>query len=107
MLNRFSSMPNEAEPVAAPPRFASESLTPGISPHRLEREVQRQLLAEPHLKFSSLVVRRLENGVCLQGVLEADADAPDVVSLVQRIAGVDQVLNHLLVASNCDRPRKG
>lgn len=107
MLNRFSSMPNEAQPVAAPPRFASEAISPVASPHRLEREIQRQLLAEPHLKFSSLVVRRVENGVCLQGVLEADVDAPDVVSLVQRIAGVDQVLNHLLVHSTFDRPRKG
>ena len=108
MLHRFSSsIPVDADPASGPPRFAVDRMTPVGAPHGLECEVQRELLSQPHLRFSSLVVRRLQNGVCLQGVLEADDDAPDVVSVAQRIAGVDQVLNHLLVSTCCTRPAKG
>lgn len=88
-----------------PPRFASEALD--RSPHWIEQEVQRELLSHPSLRFSSLVIRRLGNGVCLQGVLEEDADAPDVCTVAQRVAGVEQVLNHLVVAPRCQVPRKG
>ena len=66
-------------------------------PHHIEQEVQRRLLAEPELRFSSLVIRRTPNGVCLEGVLEAEDDTPDVCALVRKVAGVDEVLNHLVV----------
>lgn len=107
MVNRFSTTSIDADMVSAPPQFAVERVTPVTLPHRLECEVRRELLSQPHLRFSSLVVRRLENGVCLQGVLEADDNAPDVVSIAQRVAGVDQVLNHLLVSGCSEVPRKG
>ncbi len=85
-----------------PPQFAFEAIDPLAGNHRIEREVQRELLSEPRLKFSSLVIRRMNNnGVCLQGVLEADDESPDVCSLAQRVSGVEQVLNHLVVT-----PRK-
>ncbi len=90
------------------PRFASEALEVGFNRgHRIEQEVQRELLAEPGYHFASLVIRRLDNGVCLQGVLEATDDAPDVSSIAQRVSGVAQVLNHLLVTPRRDVPRKG
>jgi osmotically-inducible protein OsmY len=88
---------------SSPPRFAAEALhgsedTGGFqSPHQVELDVQRELLAQPSLRFSSLVVRRISNGVCLQGVLETDADSADVCSIAQRVSGVQQVLNHLVV----------
>lgn len=104
MLNRVSSV--SVEPSLAPPRFASEAVTSAPMPHQIEREVQRELLSQPHLRFSSLVVRRMENGVCLQGVLETDENAPDVVTIAQRVCGVDQVLNRLLVSEKC-RAQKG
>ena len=66
-------------------------------PHRIEEDVQRELLGHAGLKFSSLVVRRIRNGVCLEGVLEADDDAPDVGTLAQTVVGVEEVLNHLVV----------
>ena len=76
----------------------AESLSlPPLHPHRLEEDVQRELLAHPHLQFSSLVVRRVPGGVCLEGVLESCEPRVDVSTLVQRIAGVEQVLNHLVV----------
>ena len=89
---------------SSPPRFASEALSD--SPHQVELDVQRELLAQPSLHFASLVVRRINNGVCLQGVLESDADSPDVSSIAQRVSGVRQVLNHLVIAAS-RLPAKG
>src|SRR5579863_4916240 len=91
---------------SSPPRFASEALGGIQSPHQVEQDVRSALLAQPSLHFSSLVVRRIDNGVCLQGVLEADANSPDVCSIARRVAGVCQVLNHLVVAAS-RLPAKG
>jgi hypothetical protein len=66
------------------------------APHGLEQAVHRRLRAQPGLRFASLVIRRIPNGVCLEGVLESDADQ-DVCHLARSIAGVDEVLNHLVV----------
>ncbi|MBI3863559.1 MAG: hypothetical protein HY290_16840 [Planctomycetia bacterium] len=86
---------------SSPPRFASEALG-GPSPHQVEQDVRRILLSQPSLHFASLVVRRIADGVCLQGVLEADEGSPDVSSIAQKVAGVNCVLNHLLIAPNRD-----
>ncbi len=91
---------------SSPPRFASQALGDLQSPHQVELDVQRELLSQPSLHFASLVVRRINNGVCLQGVLEADADSPDVCSIAQRVSGVRQVLNHLVIAGG-RLPAKG
>lgn len=90
---------------SSPPRFASEAVGVLPSPHQIELDVQRALLAHPSLRFASLVVRRIDNGVCLQGVV--DVDSPDVCDIVQRVSGVGQVLNHLLVAPRREIPAKG
>ncbi len=66
------------------------------APHRLERAVRRHLMSHPKLRFSTLVIRRIPNGVCLQGVLEESVDL-DVCSLARSVAGVNEVLNHLVV----------
>jgi hypothetical protein len=71
--------------------------------HRMEYAVRRALLSHPELQFSSLVIRRVRDGVCLEGVLNAAPDSPDVCSLAQTVAGVNQVLNHL-VTRNPERP---
>jgi osmotically-inducible protein OsmY len=92
--------------LTAPPQFASEALNPP-TPHRVEQEVQRELLAQPTLRFASLVVRRIDNGVCLQGVVEADEEHPDVCRIAQRIAGVQNVLNRLVVTPRRELPVKG
>ncbi len=72
-------------------------------PHQIEQDVQRELLGHPNLNFASLVVRRIQRGVCLEGVLNADHNAPDVCALAQLVSGVDEVLNHLVVRE-CERP---
>lgn len=68
-------------------------------PHQIEAEVRRTLLGEPDLRFASLVVRRVPDGVCLEGVLESGEDAPDVDDLARQVRGVERVINHLLVRS--------
>lgn len=88
---------------SSPPRFASEAIG-GPSPHQIEQDVRRILLSQPSLRFSSLVVRRIADGVCLQGILETDDGSPDVCTVAQRVAGVNCVLNHLLIAPNRDVP---
>ena len=90
-----------------PPRFAADALPTLPSPHQVEQDVQRELLSHPRLHFSSLVVRRIDNGVCLQGILQVDDDSPDVCSIAQRVAGVSHVLNRLLIAHGRELPLKG
>lgn len=66
-------------------------------PHLLERTVSRELL-QSKLPLSSLVVRRMPAGtVCLEGVIHVDDAEDDVESLVQQVAGVNAVLNRLVV----------
>ena len=78
-----------------------------LHPHRLEQDVRNQLMSEPGLNFTSLVVRRLRDGLCLEGVLETDDGADNVTSIVRRICGATQVLNHLVVHRARELPRKG
>ncbi|MSR57256.1 MAG: BON domain-containing protein [Planctomycetaceae bacterium] len=109
---RFAS-----QALVVPPSIASALIAPALippatigsaeTPHRIEQDVRRVLLSQPSLHFSSLVVRRIDDGVCLQGVLEADDEAPDVCGIAQRVEGVRQVLNRLLIASRHDLPPKG
>ncbi|REJ92275.1 MAG: BON domain-containing protein [Planctomycetota bacterium] len=70
-------------------------------PHHIEQQVRRALLAEEDLHFSRLVVRRVADGVCLEGTLYLDPgrDSVDVDRLARQVAGVDLVINHLLVHS--------
>jgi len=65
--------------------------------HDFERDIQRKLLETPGLHFSSLVIRRLENGVCVQGVLESADAHPDIGRLIREISGVTNVLDQVVV----------
>lgn len=85
----------EASPPAV--RFDSPSDRADSKMQRLAQDVRRELLSCPGLEFSSLVVRRIQNGVCLQGVLEANPSKHDVSRLARSVAGVECVLNHLVV----------
>jgi osmotically-inducible protein OsmY len=67
-----------------------------LGAHRVELDVRRQLLANPRLHFSSLVVRRVRDGVCLEGVVETDERLDDVGRFVGTVAGVNTVLNRLV-----------
>ena len=65
--------------------------------HDYERDIQRKLLEMPGLHFSSLVIRRVDNGICVQGVLESSGPHLDVVRLVRELAGVENVYDQLVV----------
>ena len=67
------------------------------SEHEYERDIQRRLLEAPGLHFSSLVVRRLENGICVQGVLETSGSHLDLGRIVREISGVENVVNQVVV----------
>ena len=62
-----------------------------------EADIRRRLLAEEGLIFSSLVVRRVADGICLEGVLEIEADDIDVNAAAVRIIGKTALRNHLVV----------
>ena len=66
-------------------------------PHQLEREVQRRILADGGLSISSLVIRRIRDGVCLEGVLESPQSSSQVESIARTVEGVQRVLNCLVV----------
>ena len=82
------------------PRFAHLECDPFSAPHRIEQEVQRTLLGQPDLRFSSLVIRRTADGVCLQGFMESSNAHTDVCSLARKVAGVQNVINQL-VTTQC------
>ncbi len=78
-----------------------QSRTQQCGCHQVEEEVRRQLLSDPNLHFSDLVIRRLPDGVCLEGFLDVNCDSGHISDLAQRVAGVETVLNRLI---NCPAP---
>ncbi len=103
---RLSDAKTVEEPVCCDTLVLSPVDSVMLHPHRLEQEVRNRLMAEPSLNFTSLVVRRVRDGLCLEGVLEAD-DSDDVSTLVRRVCGATPVLNHLVVHRTRELPRKG
>lgn len=69
-------------------------------PHDVEAEVQRVLLGTPDLDFTSLVVRRVPQGVCLEGVVHSTRPSKDVADLARTVKGVEVVINHLLMCGD-------
>ncbi len=77
------------------PRSSTDS---GIfSPlHPLEYEVLRRIQSHPELRIASLVIRRVPQGVCLQGVIESDPEHVNFQQLLSKIEGVEHVINQLV-----------
>ncbi len=86
--------------LLSPPRPAGVR----TSVHQLEADVRRALLSSEGLDIASLVVRRLPNGVCLEGVINVNSDDVDVCKAVRQLSGVGEVVNHLVVCWNCPEP---
>ena len=74
------------------------------SARELETDVRRALNAANGLDIGSLVVRRLPNGICLEGVIRVSSDDFDVCGAVREIEGVGEIVNHLVVCWNCPQP---
>lgn len=72
---------------------------PLLCQHEVEQAIWRELHSIPGVHFSSLTVRRVPRGVCLQGIMEVDDGVAchDVCDLVKRIAQIENVVNQLLV----------
>ncbi len=94
-----------AVPLVAPPIPETCSPLPG---HSFEARIRHDLMACPELQFSSLVVRRIPDGVCLEGVVSTSEDRLGVCQLVREVAGVTAVLNHLVMCPEAkSQPPKG
>lgn len=78
------------------PATTDEPSSISLHSHGVEHAIRRRLLEEPGLNFSSLVVRRIQNGICLEGIVETD-ECPDLREMVQSVSGVTEVLNHVMV----------
>ena len=70
-----------------------------VQPHSVESGVRRELLSSPNFSVTSLVVRRIPNGVCLEGMVEVHGKEADIDATARRVHGVQEVQNHLLVCS--------
>ena len=67
--------------------------------HVTELQVQRELLSRKKWAFHSLVVHRMRDGICLQGVVQAedDTDTAEICDIARTVAGVTNVINHLVL----------
>lgn len=70
---------------------------PNEAPHEIEGRVRSALISHPDVEFASLVVRRTENCVFLQGVMCAGSNIPDLAHVVRQVAHVENVLNQVLI----------
>lgn len=67
--------------------------------HLTELMVQRELLARKEWSFHSLVVHRMRDGICLQGVVQGNdqIDTSEICDVAREAAGVANVINHLVL----------
>ena len=109
-MSRSHSHPHSVSgsPVALDDPVPSGSSVEIIAPHRFDRQphaietaVRRKLACQDGVHFFDLVVRRVPDGVCLEGVMRSDHDCPDIGDVVREIAGVERVINHLLILPTC------
>lgn len=85
----------------APVALCGDDSTTAVSPlpidhHLLEFDVQHRLRTVPGLDFETLVIRRVPDGVCLEGVLKSGEGDPDLTDLVRQVAGVTRVLDRIV-----------
>ncbi len=98
-----------APPSARPVPATQEELSVGGDSgwHLLEREIQRELRQQPGMKFSRLVVRRIRDGVCLEGLLLVDDDhVPDIAQMVRELVNCQSVVNRLQVLPRSAQPER-
>lgn len=68
-------------------------------PHQIECDVQRRLLNDLELTIHSLVVHRLVDGVCIEGVVEGGTPLEEITRAVESVSGVERVMNRLVQRS--------
>jgi hypothetical protein len=76
--------------------------------HSFEARIRHDLMARPELEFSSLVVHRIPDGICLEGVVTTTTEGADLCQMVREVAGVNAVINHLVMCPQTAlQPKKG
>ena len=70
-------------------------ITPDESSHLLETSVQRRL-AEENVQVEGLVVRRLADGVCLEGFVEGPVDMAALCRSLEELDNIGEVRNRLV-----------
>ncbi|MBX3436829.1 MAG: hypothetical protein KF861_05000 [Planctomycetaceae bacterium] len=83
-----------------PPGSSVDVIAPhrvDVHPYAVETAVRKKLTAQDGVHFLELVVRRVPDGVCLEGVMQTDNECLDIADLVRQCAGIDRVINHLLI----------
>lgn len=105
--SRAAKKPTVAQ--AAPATAVATAVVETGSPvppsrHRLEFDVQHQLLTAPGLEFDSLVVRRVPDGVCLEGVLKSTGEGCELADLARKVTGVTRVLDRVVRMPKVDAP---
>jgi hypothetical protein len=90
------------------PELPKTQSPPPPQGHSFEARIRHDLMAHPELKFSSLVVHRIPDGICLEGVVSTTTEGVDVCQMVREVAGVNEVLNHLVLRPlGSPQPQKG
>ena len=90
------------------PELPKTQAAPLAQGHSFEARVRHDLMARPELAFSSLVVHRIPDGICVEGVVTSTTEGVDVNQMVREVAGVNSVLNHLVMCPlSALQPRKG
>ena len=96
-------MPTEAlSPSIGGTSPSVQDSPPQLNCHNIESEVRRELLSTSGMQITSLVVRRLPNGVCLQGVVRFDEKEFDFCDHLRRVPGVTRILNRMVVCCESD-----
>ncbi len=67
------------------------------SPHSLEKRVHHELVRSNTPKFESVIIHRIQNGICLEGCIDSLADSIKACRIAKTVKGVNKVLNHLMV----------
>ena len=109
MRKQFLTRPAKRRPLPAGTKLGGKGLsTPTLyqdSPHSVEERVQRLLLSDSRFHFSTLVVHRIADGVCVQGVVETEKDCEQLCSVIQSVPGVRRVLNQLVICTKAVPPK--
>ena len=73
-------------------------------PHRVEAEVLQTLRDAPGVHVESLTVHRIDDGVCLHGVVVVEDPSTDLEDIVHRALAIDHVINRMVVKhGHCER----
>lgn len=66
-------------------------------PHLVEEEVVRTLRNAPGVYVESLSAHRIDEGVCLHGVVEIDDPSTSIEAILRRSLSIDHVINRMVV----------